>query len=272
MLAKRDVLMGVIREELVAVRDAHKAPRRTEIVADDTGTLDVVSLVEDEAYVVTVTARGYVRAVPERSRKSQVANPGSATRSRKSSKRPRSPACCSSPIAAAPIAPPVHELPKERLTAAQNLFQLGDGEQVVAVLDVRMHEDHPNVVFVTALGTRQAHRALGVRRGVGPPERHRRDEGRRWRSHRERVPRLGRLRIARRHRERSGDPLRGGRRAPGGSFRGRHPRDPVEGRRPSGRRLRGRARGDRRSSRPSRASPSARAWTSSRCRPAAVRG
>ena len=28
ILAKRDVLMGVIREELVAVRDAHKAPRR----------------------------------------------------------------------------------------------------------------------------------------------------------------------------------------------------------------------------------------------------
>src|SRR4051812_35150319 len=76
VLAKRDVLMGVIREELIAVRDAHKAPRRTEIVADDVGTLDVVSLVEDEAYVVTVTARGYVRAVPERSRKSQVANPG----------------------------------------------------------------------------------------------------------------------------------------------------------------------------------------------------
>ena len=28
ILAKRDVLMGVIREELVAIRDAHKAPRR----------------------------------------------------------------------------------------------------------------------------------------------------------------------------------------------------------------------------------------------------
>ena len=29
ILAKRDVLMGVIREELIAIRDAHKAPRRT---------------------------------------------------------------------------------------------------------------------------------------------------------------------------------------------------------------------------------------------------
>ena len=48
ILAKRDVLMGVIREELVAIRDAHKAPRRTQIVTDDAGTIDVVALVEDE--------------------------------------------------------------------------------------------------------------------------------------------------------------------------------------------------------------------------------
>ncbi len=46
----------------------------------------------------------------------------------------------------------MHELPKERLTAAQNLFQFGDGEKLVAVLDARLHEDHPNLVFVTASG------------------------------------------------------------------------------------------------------------------------
>ena len=57
--------MGVIRDELVAVRDEHKAPRRAEIVTDDAGTIDVVALVEDEPYSVTVTARGYVRAMPE---------------------------------------------------------------------------------------------------------------------------------------------------------------------------------------------------------------
>ena len=82
ILAERDVLMGVIREELVAIRDAHKAPRRTTIEADDTGTIDVVALVEDEPYVVTVTARGYVRATPERARIGQGAERrASATRS-----------------------------------------------------------------------------------------------------------------------------------------------------------------------------------------------
>ena len=75
--------MGVIREELVAIRDEHKAPRRAEIVSDDAGTIDVVALVEDEPYTVTVTARGYVRAVPERTRRVARSNAGSATRSRR---------------------------------------------------------------------------------------------------------------------------------------------------------------------------------------------
>jgi DNA gyrase subunit A len=153
MLAKRDVLMGVIREELIGVRDAHKAPRRTEIVADDTGTLDVVSLVEDEAYVVTVTARGYVRAVPERSRKSQVANPGERDAIAQVIETTALSGLLFFSDRGRAYRATVHELPKERLTAAQNLFQLGDGEQVVAVLDARLHEDHPNVVFVTASGT-----------------------------------------------------------------------------------------------------------------------
>jgi DNA gyrase subunit A len=45
-----------------------------------------------------------------------------------------------------------HDLPKNRLTAAQNLFQLGDGEQIVAVLDANIAEEHEYLVFVTAQG------------------------------------------------------------------------------------------------------------------------
>jgi DNA gyrase subunit A len=46
----------------------------------------------------------------------------------------------------------VHELPRDRPTAVQNLFQFGDGEHVVAVLDARANEEHEHVVFVTAAG------------------------------------------------------------------------------------------------------------------------
>ena len=152
ILAKRDVLLGVIREELVAIRDEHKAPRRTAIEAEDTGTIDVVSLVEDEPYVVTVTARGYVRAISERGRTAKVVKPGERD-------------AISQVIDTTALAglllftdrgrayrATVHELPKERLTAAQNLFQFGDGEKLVAIVDARLTEAHPNIVFVTASG------------------------------------------------------------------------------------------------------------------------
>jgi DNA gyrase subunit A len=153
ILAQRDVLMGVIREELVAIRDEHKAPRRTRIVTDDVGTLDVVALVEDEPYVVTVTARGYVRAVPERTRKSLVANPGERDAVAQVIDSSALSGLLFFTDRGRAYRATVHELPKEKLSAAQNLFQFGDGEKVVAVLDARMHDEHPNIVFVAASGT-----------------------------------------------------------------------------------------------------------------------
>ncbi len=153
ILAKRDVLMKVIRDEVVEIRDTHKAPRRTQIVGDDTGTIDVVELVEDEPYVVTVTARGYVKAVPERSRKALVANPGERDAVAQAIETTALSGMLFFSDRGRAYRAAVHELPKERLTAAQNLFQFGDGEKVVAVLDARLHEEHPNLVFVTASGT-----------------------------------------------------------------------------------------------------------------------
>jgi DNA gyrase subunit A len=151
ILAKREVLMRVIREELTAIRDEHKAPRRAEIVADDAGTIDVVALVEDEPYSVTVTARGYVRAQPERGRGRAV-----STGDRDAIAQIIDTSALAGVLfftnRGRAYRATVHELPKDRLTAAQNLFQLGDGERVIAVLDARMREEHPNLVFVTACG------------------------------------------------------------------------------------------------------------------------
>jgi len=152
ILGKHDVLMQVIREELIAIRDAHKAPRRTQIMSDDTGALDVVALVEDEPYVVTVTARGYVRAVPERTRKSLVANPGERDAVAQVIDTTALAGVLFFTDRGRAYRGAVHELPKEKLTAAQNLFQFGDGEKVVSVLDARMHDAHENLVFVTSTG------------------------------------------------------------------------------------------------------------------------
>jgi DNA gyrase subunit A len=154
ILAQRDVLMGVIRDELIEIRDEHKAPRRTQIVSDDTGSIDIVELVEDEPYVVTVTARGYVKAVPERSRGAKVATAGERDAVAQVLNTTALAGVLFFSDRGRAYRATVHELPKERLTAAQNLFQFGDGEKVVAVLDARLETDDTpeNVVFVTASG------------------------------------------------------------------------------------------------------------------------
>jgi len=151
ILAKRDALMKVIHDELVAVRDAHKAPRRSEIVTDDAGTIETVALVEDEPYAVTVTARGYVRAVPERGR-ARAVNVGDRDAIAQVIDTSALAGVLFFTDRGRAYRSTVHELPKDRLTAAQNLFQFGDGERVIAVIDARLHEEHPNLVFVTQQG------------------------------------------------------------------------------------------------------------------------
>ena len=152
MLAQRDVLMDAIREELTSIRDANKAPRRTTIEAAETGTIDVVSLVEDEPYVVTVTARGYVRATPERSRSAKVANAGERDVVAQVIETSALAGLLFFTDRGRAYRATVHDLPKERLTAAQNLFQFGEGERLVAVVDTRLDAQHPHLVFVTAAG------------------------------------------------------------------------------------------------------------------------
>jgi DNA gyrase subunit A len=152
ILARRDVLMGVIRDELTAIRDTHKGLRRTQIIDDDTGAIDVGALVEDEPYVVTMTARGYVKAVPERARAAKVAQPGERDAVAQVIETSALSGVLFFTDRGRAYRAAVHELPKDRLTAAQNLFQFGDGEQVVAVLDARLHTEHPNLVFVSRSG------------------------------------------------------------------------------------------------------------------------
>jgi DNA gyrase subunit A len=45
-----------------------------------------------------------------------------------------------------------HDLPKARLTAAQNLFQMAEGEQVIAAIPTDLVDQHDHIVFVSAAG------------------------------------------------------------------------------------------------------------------------
>jgi DNA gyrase subunit A len=152
ILAQRDVLMGVIRDELVAIRDLHRRDRRTRIVADDRGEIATEALVDDEPLVVTVTARGYVQARSGRGRGAKAAGPGERDAVAQLIETSTLSGLLFFSDYGRAYRLSGHELPKTRLTAAPNLFQLGDGEQIVAVIDANIADEHEYLVFVTAQG------------------------------------------------------------------------------------------------------------------------
>jgi DNA gyrase subunit A len=63
ILASRERVMAIVREELVEVREAFAVPRRTEIVEGDADVEDE-DLIAREEMVITVTHGGYVKRTP----------------------------------------------------------------------------------------------------------------------------------------------------------------------------------------------------------------
>jgi DNA gyrase subunit A len=153
ILEKRDALMGVIRDELTTIRDTYKLPRRTEIVGDDTGEISTEELVDDEPLVVSVTARGYVQARSARGRGGKTVEPGANDVLAQVVETTALGALLVFTTHGRAYRVAGHDVPKPRLTALPNLFQFGDGERVVAVVDAGIGGEHEHVVFVTAQGT-----------------------------------------------------------------------------------------------------------------------
>ncbi len=63
LLASREMRLGVIRADLIEVRDKYTDPRRTEISMDD-GDLNIADLIERHSCVITVSNTGYIKRVP----------------------------------------------------------------------------------------------------------------------------------------------------------------------------------------------------------------
>ena len=63
ILSSRERVMAIVREELVAVKDAFAVPRRTQIVEGDADVEDE-DLIAREDMVITVTHGGYVKRTP----------------------------------------------------------------------------------------------------------------------------------------------------------------------------------------------------------------
>ena len=99
-----------------------------------------------------MTARGYVQARPGRGRGAKVAEPGERDAVAQLIETSTLSGLLFFSDRGRAYRLTGHDLPKGRLTAAPNLFQLGDGEQIVAVIDANVAEEHEYLVFVTAQG------------------------------------------------------------------------------------------------------------------------
>ena len=70
ILASREKLYGIMRDEFVAIKDEYATPRRTKIEDIEYDT-DIESLIQREEMVVTVTEAGYIKRVPLNAYKAQ---------------------------------------------------------------------------------------------------------------------------------------------------------------------------------------------------------
>ncbi len=70
ILGDEGLLMAVIREEILAIRDRFGDDRRTELTVID-GEIDVEDLIQEEDMVVTLTHEGYIKRVSESVYKAQ---------------------------------------------------------------------------------------------------------------------------------------------------------------------------------------------------------
>lgn len=70
LLASREMRLGVIKDELVEVRDKYANPRRTEITMDESD-LNVADLIARHSCVITVSNTGYIKRTPSATYRTQ---------------------------------------------------------------------------------------------------------------------------------------------------------------------------------------------------------
>jgi len=70
ILADQNLLMGVIKEDLLQMKEKYGDPRRTQITAAE-NEIDIEDLIHEEDVVITITHKGYIKRMPLSSYKSQ---------------------------------------------------------------------------------------------------------------------------------------------------------------------------------------------------------
>ena len=164
ILADEHLLMGVIKDELIEIKNKWSDPRRTKIVADD-GELDEEALIDEEDVAVTLTHLGYVKRVPIDTYKAQ----------RRGGKGIQGLTTRENDFVRDLIITSTHdylmfftdmgrvykikayEIPEASRTAKGtpviNFLNLNSSERVTAVIPIREFADNQSLVMVTKKGT-----------------------------------------------------------------------------------------------------------------------
>ena len=163
ILADEALLRGVIRDEMLAIKAKYADARRSQITFD-AGELDLEDLIDDEELVVTMSSRGYVKAVVSESFRAQ----GRGGRGIAGAKL-RDDDYVTQILTTTAHAYllffsnkgrvyrlKAHEIPKKdrtaRGTAIVNLLALQPGEHIQAIVDTRDYETNRFLFFATRKG------------------------------------------------------------------------------------------------------------------------
>ncbi len=167
ILSSRERLMGILRTELVEMREKFATPRRSEIIEGDFGGVDDEDLIQREDMVVTVSHGGYIKRVPLSAYRAQ--RRGGKGRSGMSTKDEDFVAEVFVASTHAPMlffssAGQVYKLkvyklpqatPQSRGKAMVNLLPLSEGETIRKVMPLPEDEnlwDELHIMFATARG------------------------------------------------------------------------------------------------------------------------
>ena len=63
ILAKEQRVLAIIKEELLEVQEKYGSPRKTDIIPDE-GEINIVDLIANEATIITISHRGFIKRTP----------------------------------------------------------------------------------------------------------------------------------------------------------------------------------------------------------------
>ncbi|GMU79387.1 MAG: DNA gyrase subunit A [Acidimicrobiia bacterium] len=164
ILASKAKLLGVIKTELIELRDKYGDDRRTRLTAD-TGEIDVLDLIEDEEVVVVLTKKGYIKTVAADAFRRQ-GRGGKGVRGSRARDDDYVDQLLTTTAHSYLLLfsnrgrvyrVRAHEIPMKERTARGialvNLIPLASDERIQAVIDTRSYEDGRFLFFATRKGT-----------------------------------------------------------------------------------------------------------------------